>query len=183
MSLRKSAWWVCCLWLAAAPVLAATPAAQTPEQAVMAYMTALQTEGMAVVPAHLHPDELARFKEMLMPLFRHEPTSEKKELTEGLFGAGATLASIEAMPGAELMAALFKVVGKELEGIKFESLEMLGSVKEGEIVHVVSRIGVAGPKGMQMKMMEVVSVKPYKNEWKLMLTGELEGLAAAMSAQ
>jgi hypothetical protein len=33
-----------------------------------------------------------------------------------------------------------------------------------------------------MTKMEVVSVKPTKDGWKLMLSGELEGMAAAMSA-
>src|SRR6187401_1454509 len=82
--------------------------AGTPEEFVKEYMTALETRGFAAVPEFIHPDELARFKEMLMPLIRKEAAAGKKEITQGLFGPGATLASVEAMSGADFMSVLLK---------------------------------------------------------------------------
>jgi hypothetical protein len=161
----------------------ATFAAETPDKVVREYMAALQTEGMVAASRYMHPDEMARFKEMLMPLIRRDLASEKREFTTAVFGSGATLESMEKVSGAELMTALMKLVGDKIKDIKFESVEILGSVSEAEIVHVVTRIGMSGPNGMKMRQMQVVSVKPHAGGWKLLLSGEIEGLAAALSAQ
>ena len=118
-----------------------------------------------------------------MPLIRSEAASGKRDFTNAVFGSDTPLEKIENTSGADLMTALMKLVGEKLQDIQFKSVDILGSVREGEVVHVVARIGLAGPKGMQIRQMQVVSVKPHAGGWKLMLTGELEGMAAALSAQ
>jgi hypothetical protein len=157
--------------------------AGTPEEFVKEYMMALQTRGFVSVPEYIHPDELARFKEMLMPMIRKEAAAGKKEITQGLFGPEATLASVEAMSGADFMSGLLRLVGEKLEGFKVKDAEVLGSVREKDIVHVVSRVGVDMPEGMSLRQMDVVSVRADGKGWKLLLSGQLEGLAAAFSAQ
>ena len=118
-----------------------------------------------------------------MPLFRKEAAAGKKEITQGLFGPGATLASVESMAPLDFMNGMFVHLGGALEGIVFKDAELLGSVREKDIVHVVSRVSVDGPNGLKLRQMEVVSVKPDGDGWKLLLNGSLEGIAAALSAQ
>jgi hypothetical protein len=161
----------------------AAVAAETPEQAVQAYMAALKAEGMIAAPRYVHPDELVRFKEMLMPLVRREASGGKREFTDAVFGSNTPIEEIEKISGVEFMTALMKLVGDKLGAIEFTSVDTLGSVQEREVVHVVTRVGVSGPQGLKMRQMEVVSVKSLGGEWKLMLSGELEGMAAAISAQ
>jgi len=153
----------------------------SPEAVVKEYMTVLQNEGISAVSRYIHPDELKRFKEMLMPWVRKD-ASQKNEVIPGLFGPEATLASVEAMPPAQFMDAFMRLAGEQLKDVTLGDCEIVGTVREKDITHVVTRI-TAGVQEVRMNKLTVVSTKPLGKEWKLMLSGELEGLAAAISAQ
>ncbi len=181
MQNKKSAFAIALVAILA--VVGTTARAGTPEEFVEQYMTSLQTDGFTSIPNYIHPAELIRFKEMLMPLFRKEAAAGKKEITQGLFGPDATLASVEAMSPHDFMTGMFRQFGDALDGIVFKDAELLGSVREKDVVHVVSRVSVDGPKGLKLRQMEVVSVMPDGDGWKLLLSGSLEGIAAALSAQ
>lgn len=160
---------------------AATPASNSPEAVVTEYMAVLQKEGMAAVSRYIHPDELKRFKDMLMPWVRKD-ASQKNEVVPGLFGSDATLASVEAMPPAQFMDGFMRLVGEQLKDVSFGDIEIVGSIREKDMTHVVTRVA-AGYKEVRISKLEVVSTKPLGKEWKLMLSGELEGMAAAISGQ
>ena len=59
--------------------------------------------------------------------------------------------------------------------VRFDRIDVLGSVREGEIAHVVTRIHV-GADALSIRKMNVISAKPWMGGWKLMLTGEMQGL-------
>jgi hypothetical protein len=160
---------------------AQTTAANSPEGLVKEYMSVLKTEGMAAVSRYLHPEELKRFKDMLMPWVRID-ASQKSEALHGLFGADATLAQVEAMPSEKFMDAFMRLAGDQMKDVTFGEIEIVGTVREKDMTHVVARVA-AGVKELRVNQLTVVSTKPLGNEWKLMLTGELEGLAAAIGAQ
>jgi hypothetical protein len=168
-----------CLMLVsfASPVL---PAASSPELVVQQYMAALRDEGMPAISRFIHPDDLKRFKDMLMPMVRRDAT-QKSEVIHGLFGAEATLASVEAMSSIDFMNSFMRVAGEQLKDAKFGDVEVLGTVRETYTVHVVARTGTS-IKGVNVKSMEVISVKRAGADWKLLLSAELEGMAAALSA-
>ena len=159
---------------------AQAPAA-SPEALVKAYTADIQKEGMIVVSRYIHPDELKRFKDLLMPWVRKD-AGQKNEVIPGLFGAEATLASVEAMPASQFMDGFMRIAGEQLKELTFGDCEIVGTVREKDVTHVVTRVA-AGIKGVQIKQMEVISTKPFGKEWKLLLSGELEGMAAAISAQ
>jgi hypothetical protein len=156
-------------------------AATTPEITVKEYMAALQKDGMVAVSRFLHPDELKRFKEMLLPMFRKDAAA-KSEAIRGIYGPEATLASVEAMPPTEFMDGFMRLAGEQLSGATFGDAEVLGKVSENDVVHVVTRAATK-IKEIQIKTVTVVSTKKSGADWKLMLTGELEGLATALSSQ
>lgn len=158
-------------------------AGETPEQAVQEYLTAFNERGVAAVTGYIHPAELERFKGMAMPLFRSGSEAERQQAMEMFFGKDMTLETLEKLPAADFMAAFMNLVGKQIEGLKFSSFEVVGSIREGEQVHVVSRIKVDAGKGVQMTKMQVTSTKRFEKTWKLMLSGELEGIASALSAR
>jgi hypothetical protein len=165
----------------ALPATAQPAAASSPEALVKEYMSVLNTEGMSAVARYLHPDELKRFKDMLMPWVRMD-ASQKSEALHGLFGADATLAQVEAMPAERFMDAFMRLAGDQLKDVTFGEIEIVGTVREKDVIHVVTRVA-AGVKELRVNQLTVVSTKPLGKEWKLMLTGELEGLAAAIGAQ
>jgi hypothetical protein len=156
-------------------------AAGTPEAAVKEYMAALQKDGMVAVSRFLHPDELKRFKEMLLPMFRKDAAA-KSEVIHGIYGAEATLTSVEAMPPAEFMDGFMRLAGEQLAGATFGDADVLGTVSEKDVVHVLAR-ATTRIKELQVKTVTVVSTRKSGADWKLMLTGELEGLATALAAQ
>jgi hypothetical protein len=116
---------------------------------------------------------------MIMPWVR---ASQMNVVIPGVFGPEATLASVEAMPPAQFMDAFMRLAGDQFKGVTFGDCEILGTVREKDMTHVVTRI-TAGVQEVRMNQLTVVSTKPFGTEWKLMLSGELEGLATAISAQ
>jgi len=158
-------------------------AAGTPEQTALDYMAALKKDGMTAVPAFIHPDELARFKEMLMPLVRREAATGDTLVSDALFGKGTKLAQVEAMSPVDFCSALMRVVGEKLDDVKYSDVQVLGTVREKDIVHVVTRVAAEVSAGVQMKSVEVISTKKSGDGWKLLLTGQLEGLAAGLASQ
>ena len=163
--------------------LAGRASAETPEEVETRYIDAIRTSGMKSAPDFIHPDELERFKAMLAPVLGDE-TAVAKNLRTGFFGPAATSESIRSMPAKDFMRAFMAIAEGQMKGMNITvgRSEILGSVKEGEVVHLVTRNSVgAGP--LQLTQLEVVSLKPYQNTWGILLSGKLEGMAQAIKAQ
>ena len=161
----------------------AAQAAGTPEQLAVEYMAALKKDGVAAAAAYIHPEELARFKEMLMPLVRREAATGEHAMIDVLFGQGTKLAQVESMAPLHFTNALMRALAGKLEDVKFNDVEVLGTVREKEVVHVVTRVNVELSPTVKLKNVDVISTKRFGEEWKLLLTGQLEGLAAGLASQ
>ena len=162
---------------------AGAAASETPEQVADAYINAIRTEGLVAVPAYIHPDELERFRDMLLPVLVGDgPVADG--LRTVFFGEEATLASVRAMGAQDFMKGFMGFVQSQMStlDVSIGESETLGSVREGEVVHLVTR-NTAGAGPLQLTQMEVISLKPYQGTWRLMLSGKMEGLAQALSAQ
>jgi len=168
------------LLFSALPVVAA----DTPEQVCEQYLAAVKERGMVAVPEFIHPEELIRFKDMLMPLFREGGPPNSKELVHGFFGESATYESVAAMAPIDFMRAFMGVADAQLKklNISVGKTEILGSVNEGTTVHLLTR-ATAGTQDLQLTQMDVASLKPSGNTWRLLLSGRLEGMAQALKAQ
>lgn len=165
-------------------IVAATSfAAETPEEAVRVYYSDRQSKGLASVPDHLHPEALAAFREMLMPLFEGTGTPNIKEMLS-LFGPNATTETVRTLSPAEFMRTFLSLGDRQLgkRSIQFRPVEILGSVQEGSVTHVVVRTGVAS-KGVTVATMEVASVKKDGTQWRLLLSGYMEGVANAIRGE
>lgn len=157
--------------------------ADTPEQVERQYVDAIRSDGMTAIPQYIHPDELKRFKEMLAPALAGE-TTLANSLRRAFFGPEATVASVAAMSPAEFMRGFMAFAQGQMKtmNVSVGQSEILGSVKEGEIVHLVTR-NTTGAGALQLTQLEVVSLKPYQGSWRLLLSGKLEGMAQALKAQ
>lgn len=58
----------------------------------------------------------------------------------------------------------------------------LGAVAEGQTLHFVSRTEIA-MQGVKMSKMEVLSMQKENGAWRILLSGDLSGMVAAMEAQ
>lgn len=158
-------------------------AAETPEHVERQYVNAIRSQGMTAVPDYMHPDELTRFQEMLGPaLSGDSPAAEN--LRTAFFGANATAVSVHSMSPDEFMRGFMAFAQSQMKAMNVSvgQSEILGSVKEGEVVHLVTR-NTTGVGELQLTQLEVVSLKPYQGSWRLLLSGKLEGMAQALKAQ
>lgn len=182
MSPLRSPLWLR-LMLALLLVASAPARADSPESAVRAYMDDLRHHGLAVVADHLHRDEMARFKSMLLPALLRRDFPQQREVITGLFGPDATPQSVAAMPADRFVTAIMRLVEQRLaaRGVRFGEADVIGTVPEGEVIHVVTRTRTgAGP--MSITGLEVMSVRLDGPHWRLMLSGQIDGLARAIAA-
>lgn len=159
-------------------------AAETPEAYVARSVDAIQEQGMGAIADFMHPDELARFKAMVAPLFAAQEYPGAEAFAHNIFGPQATAESIAAMPAADFMRVfLDRMFAHAMGGaaLRVGDPQILGSVREGDVVHVVMR-GSAGVKEVTVTKVQVTSVKSDGDGWGLMLTGDIEGLAEGLRA-
>jgi hypothetical protein len=158
-------------------------ASETPEQVAEAYINAIRTDGLAAVTDYMHPDELERFRGMLLPVLTGD-SAAADPLRKAFFGEAATLASVQALDAKAFMQGFMGFAQNQMKAmdVSIGQSQTLGSVREGDVVHLVTR-NTAGAGPVQLTQMEVISLKPYQGTWRLLLSGKMEGLAQALSAQ
>lgn len=156
---------------------------ETPEQVAQAYVDAIRSKGMTAVPAFMHPEELERFRQMLVPVLVSD-TPIAANLRTALFGPGSTAGSVQSMDSEQFMGGVKAFAQEQMNAMNVNvgRSSILGIVKEGDVVHLVTRNTVgAGP--LQLTQLEVVSLQPYRDSWRLLLSGKLEGMARALEAR
>ena len=169
--------------LVLAALMAGLARAASPEETVKGYMTALQKHGFESTLDYFHPGELARLKTMIMPILGSGASPKMQPAIEAIFGSGTTSKQLEEMTPLAFGAAFMKFLSSEMKAVKFDDIQVLGSVPEGDLMQVVTRVGVTAGNSVHISQMEVVTTKRYEGGWKLVLTGELEDLAQALKAQ
>ncbi|WP_296250402.1 hypothetical protein [uncultured Stenotrophomonas sp.] len=162
----------------------AARAEQTPEDVGRAYKEAINARGMAAMTDFIHPEELQRFKSMFAPLLTEEQTESSAALLHIYFGEDASVESVREMPAGTFMARIMKFAESQMGGaaVRIEDQQFLGSVNEGALVHMVTRNTVS-IGAIRLTKMEVVSMRPYGDSWRMLLSGDVEGMAKAIRAR
>ncbi len=171
------------LLLAAAPLPAQGRSLATPEAAATAFTTAIRTQQYAEAASLMHPEALAKFRAMFLPLAKQEKGAE---LRQQLFGA-SSMADLEALDDAALFERFLRSVmtlSPEFQTMMGAAeTEMLGHVTEGpNLAHVVYRMRLT-VEGMAITKLDVVSLQRAGSEWKALLRGDIEGMAEAIRRQ
>ena len=158
-------------------------AAGTPEDVARQYFDLLAAKKYAEVVALYDDAEMARFKGMFHEIIVFAEGSGP-EMIEGLaplLGARSAEELKEKDPKVFFAGFLTNVMG-QLGEVKFDKLEVLGHVPEGDMVHVITRTSV-GVQELKMTQMEVMSMRKQDGVWKIMLSGEFEGIAQTLKGQ
>ena len=171
------------LWLALAGVGNAA-AATSPEDVACEYMAALREEGIVASVRYMHPDELQRFKAMFQPLFDASDSEAALGLLKVFYGEKATPKSVAALSAEEFLRGFLRVADTQFKAldVTFGDMQVLGSVQEGDVLHLVTRVN-AGTPDFSLTQMEVVSMKRHGDDWRVMLSGQVEGFAQAIRGQ
>lgn len=161
--------------------LGAQAATETPEEVVRQYTEAMRGGEWQTAARLMHPEALEQFRRMLLPAFETETPG--RELRDQFFD-GLPSSRIRHLSDTTFFERFFRgmmTLSPELLGVvQGSEVTMVGHVSEGQdIAHVVYR--------MQMKMdeltvtrLDVMSVKRHGPTWRALLTGSMEGLAAAL---
>lgn len=170
---------------------AITRADTTPEEIVVSYFRSIQQGDMISLAANMYPDELAKFRDTMLPVMEkgirqaEENTDDEDGLAMIAFSSGDDIETIKS-ESAETFFTRFMnwvmTINPEmklsLEGAK---VEPVGHVDEGELTHVVYRMHVE-MLGTMVSQISAITLKKYNDTWKLMLTGEMEGMSKMLQA-
>lgn len=149
---------------------------QSPEAATREIMTAIQQQGMSGAAKFTHRDELIRFKATMLDACRRN-SAKGDPLLQGIFGKTVTLDTAAAISPEEFMEKFLRVIGVQVKGFTFKSFVVLGTVREGELAHVVTRNEMDAPKGVAVSYINVTSLRPDNGHWKMLLKPEMDNLA------
>lgn len=168
------------------PVLQAV-AADSPEAAATAYMTALKQNKVDEFVAMMHPDALAQFKKMMMPVVILAAEKDKEKQVMQLFKGVADPKALAALSPADVFKAFYNgllaMIPNLREALAGSKMQVLGHVNEGsDMAHVVYRATMKVGQ-IDVEKVEVMSFKKHDGKWMALLGGNLEGLAAQIRRQ
>jgi hypothetical protein len=154
---------------------------ETPEAVARQFGAAMRVNDWVGTAELMHPSALAHFREMFLPIVRADSTGQ---LCDRLF-ATTSAAEVAALPDAELFARFFRTLvngSPELTGM-FAGADLVpvGHVLEGnDVAHVVFRMKVAAD-GVTITKVQAMSLRRYGQTWRVLLSGDFEGLAASLA--
>ena len=151
------------------------------EDVAARYLEAVRDRGFAAGADFLHPDEMARFQALLIPVLEAEQAAGGRSLLNATFGREATLLSARLADPADFLRRFARVMAVRApdQPTGFDELQFLGSVPEAETVHVLLRLRTAPPAGPRERLV-VVSLRPTADGWRVLLDPEIEQAARAM---
>jgi hypothetical protein len=181
MSLRSLALGVAVLCASSVPT-AAQDRVETPEEVTRQFGAAMRANDWLGTAQLMHPHALAHFRSMFLPILRADTSGQ---LCERLF-ATTSSAEVAALPDAELFARFFRtlVSGTPELGGMFAGADMVpvGHILESnDVAHVVFRMKVAAEDGVTITKVQAMSLRRSGPTWRVLLSGEFEGLAAALA--
>jgi hypothetical protein len=159
----------------------AAPDALQAREVAREYLEAIRAEGFAAQARFLHPDELARFQQMLIPVYEANEAAGSRVLLNATFGREASLLDARLADAADFMRRFARVMAVRMpdQPVGFDELEVLGLVEDGPRTHVLVRLRT-GSEETAFESLEVVSLLPDGEAWRVMLSPELEAAVRSM---
>lgn len=153
-----------------APFAAAESVNASQRRAATDYLTALASGGAQQVAFAIHPDELDRLRLAVQRRLREEVAQGEVAARARLFGDAATMTEIERLTSVNFFRALARQIdfpSQSQPTPRYEDLRAIGSLREGDLVHVLMRGRTANQaKQERGAHLELVSLLPYGRDWK-----------------
>ena len=160
---------------------AAQERVETPEAVTRQFAAAMRAGDWVGTAELMHPDALRQFRRMFLPILAADSTGR---FCQRLFAA-SSMAELTGLRDDELFARFFRTLvtsEPEMSGMfAGEELVPIGHVLEGpDVAHVVFRMKIAAD-GVTMTKVQAMSLRRVGPTWRVLLSGEFEGLAAALA--
>jgi ABC-type transporter MlaC component len=162
-------------------------AAETPESAASTMLEALKQGDLTQFAGKMHPDALASFQKMMLPIAEAAGEDPKGQQFTQVFMGGKGVAELRKSTPNEFfqifMGGLMKNVPQMAAMMRGSKAQVLGHVMEGpDVAHVVARMQM-GTDTLSITKMSVTSLRKDGEQWKGLLSGEIEGMAATLKQQ
>ena len=144
----------------------------------------LQDRDFATAATLFDPASLTEFRQSLEVIDDAPPTAQQ-QFREAFFGDGATAESVAKLSDAEFFSSFLRAAVEQTEAfgkVDFDRIDILGEVPEDpDLAHVVVRNRVVVGDS-EVEGMEVVTCRKRGDEWKLLPSTEMQGLANQIRA-
>lgn len=161
-------------------------AQSTPEEVVDTYFEQMASSRLDQIGYLMHPEELSKFRDMMNPIVTQALQTPEQAEVFAVFADSTNKQEIKALSDEEFMGTFMEWIAAIQPGfadvLKTATIETLGHITEGDVQHVVVRMTMS-VEGIDVKKMSVMSLKDHNGEPRMMLTGEMEGIAAAFGQQ
>jgi len=151
----------------------------TPTETTEAFFKQLKKGDFEAAAALFYPPALTEFRESL-GIINDAPATAQQQFRKAFFGEKATPDSVAKMSDSEFFASFLRVAVTQAEAqgtANFDGMEILGEVMEGpDVAHVLTRNRVS-VGDFEVETMEIVSCRKQGDEWKLLVSSEMKGLA------
>lgn len=161
----------------------------SPEALARQQLDAVNRGDWPAYAASVHPKALSRMQDMMLPIV---DLAESKDARDGdqmraaLFG-GRSAADLKKMSPQQFFETFMSSISKFpglADALKNARGDVLGHVKEGEnMVHVVTRTSTTVPGVPTFTKMEVMSFERMGDQWKGLLSGDMELQLAQLMQQ
>jgi hypothetical protein len=140
--------------------------------AVLEFLTAVASGDPQAVAFTIHPDDLQALRLRILTLLREEAKRGDGTIRSRLFGQGMPLDEIERLTNTGFYATLaYKLY---LTGREYTEVEGLAAITDkGDQVDVVVRGRQPRDHG-KVRVVNVVTLRPYGKDWKATLPSEIE---------
>jgi hypothetical protein len=160
----------------------------TPEEVVHTYVRAMADQRINIVADCMHPSALQHFKKIMVEIangVEAAPPERRppEKMLNALFGEGGPQSMRDAEPReafVRFMSNLVTFLPQVREMHAGSEYQVIGHVDEGgNITHVVYRATLRrGPA--ELHKMDVLSLKRDGEDWKLLLSDDLESLVSGL---
>lgn len=164
--MKKALRMVLAICIVSCSSMAAAQTPPSPEQVCAQYLNAVKNKGIAAGAAFLHPDALAHFKKMMLATLSAQKPEQRDYMLRYLFGAKATIKTVQAMPPQAFMQRYLRAATSSSQLGKPLRFNILGTVPEKNLVHVLVRIYTQNKQAVRTKIIPI-TLKPYQDTWRL----------------
>jgi hypothetical protein len=158
----------------------AKPAPATPQEVLLTTVELTKKGDWAGFARIMHPEALADLRRMFRPLVE----AGTEQIGKPFFGI-ESIKEFDALSDPALferfMSNLTKLPGVA-EALGSAEASVIGTVEEApDLAHVVYR-GIAKAEGVTVSKTNVITLRRANGEWKALLNGSIEGMAARLAA-
>ena len=166
-----------------APVRAPAPAqaAGSPRAVAQRVLNALSSRDAAAFARDVHPQEMANFREGLLPMLRQAAAANKQAEVVRFFPGAKSVAEIEKLSVERFFIGYLQGVFQRMEAAGNVRLTntVLGEVAEGDTLsHIVYRARITQGRNERVDM-AVLTLKKSPGGWKIFLPGDFTAMGRA----